>query len=125
MQLKTTTRIISLACVIVIAAMFAACEPREEAAGAPSAQGSGGGKAIYDSRCQFCHGPAGAGDTPMSSGYPNANLVDSTWAHGGNVDDIERSIGAGVPGTPMAGFSGRLKPEEIRSVAEYVKSLGK
>lgn len=124
-QVKTTTLITRLLCVLSIAAMLVACGRKEEPTGAVPAAGKADGKAIFDSRCQFCHGPAGAGDTPMSSGYPNANLTDATWARGGSVDEIAKSIGEGIPGTPMAGFNGRLSPEEIRTVSEYVKSLGK
>lgn len=124
--MKTTTLIIKLLGAIAIAAILVACGQKEQPTGAaPAISAKADGKTVFDSRCQFCHGPAGAGDTPMSSGYPDANLTDGKWARGGSVDEIAKTVSEGIPGTPMAGFNGRLKPEEIRAVAEYVKTLAK
>jgi Cytochrome c, mono- and diheme variants len=121
-MLQKTTKNLSGLCVIAMVVAFVACGRRQES-GAASQKIDG--KAIFDSRCSFCHGPAGAGDTPMASGYPAANLTDSNWTHGGSVVEIEKTISEGIQGTPMAGFNRRMTPDKIASVAEYVKSLSR
>ena len=76
--------------------------------------------------CAPCHGAGGAG----AKGYPN--LVDNKWLWGGKLDDIAQTIthgaragdDAGRQGSmPAFGREGLLKPDEISTVADYVRSL--
>jgi len=84
------------------------------------------GKTVFADNCAPCHGTGGAG----AKGYPNLN--DDDWLWGGTLDQISQTIQFGVrSGNPKAhesqmlafGRDGILKPEEIVTVANYVRSL--
>ena len=84
------------------------------------------GKAAFGDNCAPCHGTGGTG----SKGYPNLN--DDEWIWGGNLEQIEKTIQFGArSGNPKAhegamlafGKDGVLKPAEIVTVANYVRSL--
>ncbi len=87
--------------------------------------GAGGASAFKDN-CATCHGSGGAG----GKGYPNLN--DDDWLWGGTIEDIAFTIANGVRSTgddtrlsqmPAFGKDGLLKPEEIKTVVEYVLTL--
>ena len=84
------------------------------------------GKAAFGDNCAPCHGSGGTG----AKGYPNLN--DDEWIWGGKVGQIEETIQFGVrsgnakahEGAMLAfGKDGVLKPAEIVTVANYVRSL--
>jgi len=84
------------------------------------------GKSAFADNCAPCHGAGGAG----ARGYPN--LVDNKWLWGGSLDQIALTIAhgaragddAGHQGSmPAFGRDGLLKPDEISTVADYVRSL--
>ncbi|MCP4616995.1 MAG: cytochrome-c oxidase, cbb3-type subunit III [Bradyrhizobium sp.] len=84
------------------------------------------GKSAFGDNCAPCHGTGGAG----AKGYPNLN--DDDWIWGGKLDQIEQTILYGVrsgnakahEGQMLAfGKDGILKPAEIVTVANYVRSL--
>lgn len=82
--------------------------------------GSVNAEAIYKQRCQICHGPDGKGVLPGVASFPGGE-----WKHGSRVQDIDKVIRDGVPGTTMTAFKGVLKPEEIEALAHYVRSFDK
>jgi len=84
------------------------------------------GKTVFADNCAPCHGTGAAG----AKGYPNLN--DDDWLWGGSLDQIMQTIQFGIrSGNPKAhegqmlafGRDGILKPEEIVTVANYVRSL--
>jgi cytochrome c oxidase cbb3-type subunit III len=84
------------------------------------------GKAAFGDNCAPCHGTGGTG----AKGYPNLN--DDEWIWGGKLDQIEQTILYGArsgndkahEGQMLAfGKDGVLKPAEIVTVANYVRSL--
>jgi cytochrome c oxidase cbb3-type subunit 3 len=84
------------------------------------------GRAAFGNNCAPCHGSGATG----ARGYPNLN--DDDWLWGGKLDDIYQTIEFGVrSGHPkghegaMIGFGkdNALKPAEIVTVANYVRSL--
>jgi cytochrome c oxidase cbb3-type subunit III len=84
------------------------------------------GKAAFGDNCVPCHGSGGAG----AKGYPNLN--DDEWIWGGKLEQIEKTIQFGArSGNPKAhegqmlafGKDGILKPDQIVTVANYVRSL--
>jgi mono/diheme cytochrome c family protein len=95
----------------------------QAAPGTPAALASG--REQFLTRCAFCHGETGKGDTTVAANYPAANLTDGTWKHGSSRDAIMKTIHDGVPETPMAGFAESMTSEEIANVADYVLSLHK
>ena len=84
------------------------------------------GKTVFADNCAPCHGTGAAG----AKGYPNLN--DDDWLWGGSLEQISQTIQFGArSGNPKAhesqmlafGRDGILKPEEIVTVANYVRSL--
>ena len=84
------------------------------------------GKSAFGDNCAPCHGAGGGG----AKGYPNLN--DDDWIWGGKLDQIEQTILYGArsgnakahEGQMLAfGKDGILKPAEIVTVANYVRSL--
>lgn len=84
------------------------------------------GKTVFADNCAPCHGTGAAG----AKGYPNLN--DDDWLWGGTLAQISRTIQFGArSGDPKAhegqmlafGRDGMLKPEQIVTVANYVRSL--
>ncbi|MGD1037274.1 MAG: cytochrome-c oxidase, cbb3-type subunit III [Roseiarcus sp.] len=87
------------------------------------------GKAAFAEDCAPCHGSGGQG----SKGY--RNLTNEDWLWGGALDDIQTTITHGIradydkdtrsSAMPAFGRDGILKPQEIREVASYVRTLSK
>ena len=84
------------------------------------------GKAAFGDNCTPCHGSGGQGQ----KGYPN--LTAGRWLWGGTLDQIDTTITHGIraddPDThtsamPAFGKDGILKPEQIREVVSYVRTL--
>jgi cytochrome c oxidase cbb3-type subunit III len=84
------------------------------------------GRVAFADNCAPCHGSGGAG----GKGYPNLN--DDDWLWGGKLSDIEQTVRYGARfgddnghqgQMPAFGRDGILKPEQISTVADYVRSL--
>jgi cytochrome c oxidase cbb3-type subunit 3 len=84
------------------------------------------GKTVFGDNCAPCHGSGAAG----ANGYPNLN--DDDWLWGGKIEQIMQTIEFGArSGNAKAhesamlafGRDGILKPGEIVTVANYVRSL--
>ena len=74
------------------------------------------GKALYSSKCAMCHGADGVAKS-MAKGSRNFN--DPAFTLG--VDEIVKVTHEGKGKMPK--FEGKLKPEEAKAVAEYVRTL--
>ena len=87
------------------------------------------GKAAFGENCAPCHGSGGQG----GKGY--RNLTNDDWLWGGTLDAIQTTITHGIradydkdtrtSAMPAFGKDGILKAEEIRQVANYVRTLSK
>jgi cytochrome c oxidase cbb3-type subunit III len=84
------------------------------------------GRVAFADNCAPCHGAGGGG----AKGYPNLN--DDDWLWGGKLAAIEQTIRHGARSgdpndhegnMPAFGRENMLKPNEISSVADYVRSL--
>jgi cytochrome c oxidase cbb3-type subunit III len=84
------------------------------------------GKAVFADNCAPCHGSGAQG----SKGFPNLN--DDDWLWGGTLDQIYQTIRYGVRSGDPKGHQGEmlafgklgiLKPDQIVTVANYVRSL--
>ena len=77
------------------------------------------GATIFKTNCMMCHGPDGkgfdAGKTP--------NFTDPKWQASITDEKMRDTVKNGKKGTAMAGFSDRLKDEEITSVIAFIRSL--
>jgi mono/diheme cytochrome c family protein len=87
---------------------------------------------VYRERCAVCHGVGARGDGP-AAGLLSPRPRDFT---GGRykfrstpagtlplLEDIERTIRLGLPGTSMPGYEGILLPPQIAELARYLLSL--
>ncbi|MGH9341863.1 MAG: c-type cytochrome [Acidobacteriota bacterium] len=72
------------------------------------------GEKVYGAQCVACH--AQGGKSPIKP----MNLADGDWTHGKKLDEIEKVIAKGVPGTAMMPFDKKLSKEEITAVSKYV-----
>ena len=86
------------------------------------------GRTVFGDNCAPCHGTGATG----SKGFPNLN--DDDWLWGGSLDQIMQTIRFGArsgnakghEGQMLAfGKDGMLKPEQIVTVANYVRALSK
>jgi cytochrome c oxidase cbb3-type subunit III len=84
------------------------------------------GKTVFGDNCAPCHGSGATG----SKGFPNLN--DDDWLWGGTLDQIMQTIQYGArSGNPKAhesqmlafGKEGVLKPDQVVTVANHVRSL--
>ena len=75
------------------------------------------GQRLFSTYCTTCHGS----DARGARGFPN--LTDSDWLYGGDPASIKTSILKGRQGV-MPPWGALLKEEEIKAVAEYVRTLG-
>ena len=87
------------------------------ATGAALAEGPDG-KALYDSKCAACHGKDGVAKS-MAKG--SANFNDPAWQKATPAEAIVKTVTEGRNKMPR--YAEKLKPEEIRAIADYVKSL--
>jgi len=74
------------------------------------------GKVIYLQNCAACHGQAGEGTV-------GPNLTDEYWLHGGEVNEIFKTVKFGVPSKGMVPWQGKLTKDQILEVSSYILSL--
>ena len=74
--------------------------------------------AAFEERCAICHEADG------NSEDAKFNLVDEAWQHGSQLAEIEKTIRDGIPGTLMKPQSEHFTPEQIATLAKYVRFLG-
>ncbi len=72
------------------------------------------GAAVYKAKCAMCHGADGKGKTPLVT--PAIAKL--------SVDDLAK-ITADGKAPKMPAYKGKLSEEEIKAVAEHIKSLNK
>jgi putative heme-binding domain-containing protein len=104
----------------MLAAAGSGQAPKADPAGspAPDPAAMAEGQALFRGLCSGCHGGAGRGGK-------GPDLTDNKWLHGGTDADITRTIQNGVPGTTMKKLGDALKPEQIRHVIAYIRSLAR
>ncbi|NDK56339.1 c-type cytochrome [Pontibacter fetidus] len=74
------------------------------------------GKKIFSTNCAACHGPEGQGTV-------GPNLTDEYWLHGGDVNEVFKTVKYGVPAKGMVPWQGKLTKDQILEVSSYILSL--
>ena len=74
------------------------------------------GRTLFGQKCVACHGPDG-------QGLQGPNLTDDYWKHGGSIKDIFKTIKNGVPNMGMIAWGQELTPNQIETLANYIKSI--
>ncbi|WP_164857162.1 c-type cytochrome [Sphingomonas crocodyli] len=111
-QRKAVLAVIATAALASAAGVFA--QGTGDTSGHDPGAGGATGEAVYREVCQACHMPAGEGGSGAAA-IPalakNAKLADADWM----VSTIVKGRGG------MPTFNGMLSPEQIASVATYVR----
>lgn len=77
-----------------------------------------GGAEVYQQTCAACHGAElGGGIGP--------SLVDATWIHGGEPEQIRATITNGVAAKGMPAWGPMLGPEKVAKVTAFVVTKAK
>ncbi|HUK35608.1 MAG TPA: c-type cytochrome [Vicinamibacterales bacterium] len=84
------------------------------------------GQQLYLRHCASCHGRTGQGG-PGNDLIPAApSLLGDKWDHGSSDGAIFSNIKNGVaPDFNMVPFKDKLKDDEIWTIVNYIRSLGK
>jgi cytochrome c6 len=86
------------------------------------AQGQGGGEALYKSKCADCHGADGKGQTAVGKA-DNIRDLGSADVQVQSDETIAGIIGNGKGKMPAYGKS--LKPDQIKDLVAYIRTLKK
>jgi len=78
--------------------------------------------ATYKQKCAACHGPDGKGDTPAGKSTKVRSFADPGVAKQSD-DELAATIDKGKNKMPAYGKS--LKPEDIKALVVYIRSLAK
>jgi mono/diheme cytochrome c family protein len=82
------------------------------------------GKQLYADSCMICHKDTGKGGPVTIEGKklkPADLTSDKQKKH--SDDDVAKDIREGSPDDGMPAFKDKLKPEEIKAVVGYIRSL--
>ncbi|WP_299762331.1 cbb3-type cytochrome c oxidase N-terminal domain-containing protein [uncultured Pontibacter sp.] len=74
------------------------------------------GKSLFMMNCAACHGQEGQGTV-------GPNLTDEYWLHGGDVNNIFKTVKFGVPAKGMVPWQGKLTKDQMLEVSSYILSL--
>jgi cytochrome c6 len=78
--------------------------------------------ANFKAKCAMCHGADGKGDTPVGK-INHIKDLTSADVQKQKDDELIRIITTGKDKMPS--FGGKLKPEEMKGLVDYIRTLGK
>jgi mono/diheme cytochrome c family protein len=111
MQKDSILKVITGICALAVAVML--CAP---------AKGDDKSTALYKQKCVACHGVDGKGETATGKTMKVRSFADPEVAKM-SEDDLTGTIEKGKGKMPAYGKS--LKPDEIKAMVVYVRSLAK
>ncbi len=88
----------------------------------PAAKADDKSPALYKQKCVACHGADGKGDTPAGKSLKAGSFADPEVAKASD-DDLAAIIDKGKGKMPA--YSKSLKPDDIKAMVAYVRSLAK
>lgn len=82
------------------------------------------GKELFTESCKICHKDTGKGG-PTTVNGKKIKPADLTAGHSKKLsdDDLVKDIQEGSPDDGMPAFKEKLKPEEIRAIVGYLRTL--
>ena len=89
---------------------------------AKPARSQAGGEALYKTKCAACHGPDGKGETAIGKANKLRDL-GSPDVQKQSDDELSGIISGGKGKMPAYGKS--LKPEQIKDLVTYIRTLKK
>ena|SRR6476620_2203330 len=111
MKPQSMTRIICLATVVAAAVLLCARTRADDKSAA-----------TYKAKCATCHGADGKGDTPAGKSTKVRSFADSEVVKASD-DDLAGIIEKGKG--KMPGYGKSMKPDEIKDMVAYIRSLAK
>jgi len=111
MKTKSISRIICIA-TVVVAPLLLCSRTRADDKSA----------ATYKAKCVTCHGADGKGDTPAGKSTKVRSFADPEVVKASD-DDLAGIIEKGKG--KMPGYGKSLKPDEIKDMVAYIRSLAK
>jgi mono/diheme cytochrome c family protein len=111
MRNESSSKVIPGMCALAIAVMICAPAKADEKSAA-----------LYKQKCATCHGTDGKGDTPAGKSMKVRSFADPEIAKMSD-DELAAAIEKGKGKMPAYGKS--MKPDEIKAMVAYIRSLGK
>ena len=97
----------------IIALQLASASPAQDPAG----------KAPYEQNCRKCHGVRGIPPKTMKAKYEKIPNFDAEFFEKHSEDSIVKILTKGK-GENMKSFKTKLTPEEMKQVANYIRTFG-
>jgi cytochrome c6 len=88
----------------------------------PSCRADEASEKLYKTKCAACHGPDGKGETSVGKANKVQDL-GSAEVQKQKDEDLTGIITNGK--SKMPGYGKSLKPEQIKDLVAYIRSLGK
>lgn len=82
------------------------------------------GRALYQDNCKKCHGVLGAPPQAMKKKYEKIPTFDAAFIATYSDDSIVKVLTHGGKTEDMKSFKDKLTPEQMLSIAKYVRQLG-
>jgi mono/diheme cytochrome c family protein len=111
MNAKSMSKIICLAIVVAVPVLLCARAKADDKSAA-----------TYKAKCATCHGADGKGDTPAGKSTKVRSFVDPDVVKASD-DELAGIIEKGKG--KMPGYGKSLKPDEIKDMVAYIRSLAK
>ena len=118
--MKVVSQTSPLSVVIALALFFAVSTTTPNRAQGQSAPTDGAG--LFKAKCAMCHGPDGAGKTPMGQ---KLNVRDLHSAEVQKQSDAELSQTIAQGKNKMPAFGKTLSADQIKLLVSYIRELGK
>ena len=113
---STNSRLSSLFAVISVVVLSSAF------VSAQAQNAANDGAALYKTKCAMCHGPDGAGKTPVGTKL-NVRDLRSPEIQAESDSDLAHVIGQGKGKMPV--FGKTLSEDQIKSLVAQIRELGK
>jgi len=111
MKIKSMSKIICLAIIVAAPVLFSARTRADDKSAA-----------TYKAKCATCHGADGKGDTPAGKSTKARSFADPEVVKASD-DDLAGIIEKGK--AKMPGYGKSMKPDEIKDMVTYIRSLAK
>ena len=111
MKTKSMSKIICLAIVVAVPVLLSARTRADDKSAA-----------TYKAKCATCHGADGKGDTPAGKSTKARSFGDAEVVKASD-DDLAGIIEKGKG--KMPGYGKSMKPDEIKDMVAYIRSLAK
>jgi mono/diheme cytochrome c family protein len=86
---------------------------------------SASGKTAYDANCKKCHGVAGVPPKTMAAKFDKIKTFDAEFFAKRSDDSLVAVLTKGGSTKDMKSFKAKLSPEQMKSIATYIRTFAK